>query len=214
MKRKKQYRRVVRWLVGVRSHLEEFRTEYTAAISFIIIIITPIIVLWCSFKIEVVQPVIGDVLSYYGVAFGILASVVTYLMERRRNQTEKLKELRPKLHIKLEVIDFDTKAYIMTIANRGDKDLREIWIDTESIGLDIDAKTSISVNLDCSDAENEWYLFDNDNRSIYLPSGKHSFPKTIGVCCTDESDTVWCIEFSGYEGACGPVYTQKDIYMI
>lgn len=213
MKKKKQHR-AASWLVRVRSHFEEYRTEHTTAIAFVIIFITPMIALWFSAKFEVIQPVLGDILSYYGVAFSVLLSMVTYLMEQRRREAEKLKELRPKLHINLEVIDFNEKAYIMTIANRGNKDLREIWIDAESIGLDINAKATISINIDCNDAESEWYIFDNDNRSIYIPTGKNSFPKTIGVCCTDESDTVWCIEFAGYEGACGPVYTQKDMYII
>lgn len=213
MKKNKQHR-ASNWWRKVRSHFEDCCTEYTAAIAFVIIIITPIITLWCSFKFQIVQPVIGDVLNYYGVAFGILASVVTFLMERRRNQVEKLKELRPKIQLSLEPVNWDEKAYLMTIVNRGNRDLREIWIESESVGLDINAKGSISINLDCNDAENEWYPFDNDNRGIFLPAGKNAFPSSIGICCTDESDTIWCVEFTGYTGSCGPVYTQKDIYMI
>ena len=62
MKKKKQHR-AASWLVRVRSHFEEYRTEHTTAIAFVIIFITPMIALWFSAKFEVVHPGLGVILS-------------------------------------------------------------------------------------------------------------------------------------------------------
>ncbi len=213
MKKKKQKRTPNRWF-KILSHFEEHSTAYTIGLFFLTILLVPVIVLVCAGKIEIVGSEIDAILGYFGVALGIFSPAVTYLIEQRRVRTEKEKELRPRLQLEFETVDSDEKAYIMTITNRGSRDLSEIWIDGESTGLHLNAKEAITVNLDCNEAQGEWFCFDNTNKSIFLPSGKYDFPKTVGICCTDEDDRIWCVEFAGYHGACGPVYTKKDMYRI
>ncbi len=172
------------------------------------IIAAPVVLL----KIE--TEFFGDWLSYIGTTFGLFFTAVSYLAQKHHEEKVQEEQLQPNIRIEMETLDKEEKAYLLTISNRGEKDLTEIWIEGENTGLHLDAKSKIQLNVDGNDQEETWFDFQNENRTLFLPIGNNAYPKNIGICCTDETNRIWSVEFTGSEESCGLAYQKTGVYIL
>ena len=189
-------------------HMGRYGRVYASLAFLTAIVAAPVVLL----KVE--TELFGDWLGYIGTTFGLFFTVVTYLAQKHHEEKVQEELLQPNIRIEMETLDKEEKAYLLTISNRGEKDLAEIWIEGENTGLHLDAKSKIQLNVDGNDQNENWFGFQNENRTIFLPVGNNAYPKNVGICCTDETNRVWSVEFTGSEGTCGLAYRKTDVYIL
>ena len=153
----------------------------------------------------------GDTISYYGVALGIFSSFLIFQLQRKKEEENRLRELRPKIVIKVEIIDCNSKAYCLILKNIGSHTLKDVHFDGDFLTSDLLSGKCECLNLDCNGESDEWYEFDNEYEKYYRDGDNRGIPKFLTLQCTDSDDKIWCIEYRGYCSYKGISYQQEEM---
>lgn len=202
-------------ITKMRNHFYEHGVIYGVVIFAITILSIPFILYALAINNDFFAKLVsGDTLSYYGVAFGIFSSFIVLLIQKKKDEEQRLREVRPKIVLKVEIVSGQDKAYIFSIKNIGLNTLKNVCFDGDDFVECLLPNESQSLNLDCNEDDIVWYEFDNDYPNFYRDSNGKGIPLYLTIQCTDNDDKMWCIEFKGYSSSRGVSYYQEDMYII
>ena len=154
-----------------------------------------------------------DTLSYYGVALGIFSSFLLYFWQRKNEEERRKYEIRPKVVLSIEVLDYEEQAYIIKITNVGNRDLTDIHFCGDAVCALLTSKQQVKINLDCKYSDN-YYNFENELQCFYMSGDKGTSPRHLSIQCTDEDGCIWSIDYNRYGYNKNIEYQQEDIYII
>ena len=137
----------------------------------------------------------GDLLSFYGLAFGIMGSYITYANNKKKSEASKNENLKPKLYVELELVDREEKIFKLTVYN-----------DTRNI-LQTIIVYDCYAQMNLSRVEEFYVVFEGAQRKHY--NGKKLFnveigdgeleddgyPKYVQILCDDEEKRMWNCTF-------------------
>ena len=153
----------------------------------------------------------GDVLSYYGVYFGVVVSYVTYRFEKERKDRLHMQEIRPK--IELSVVESIAKgAFTLSIDNCGLHPLKQVYFEGDFLCTRIEK--SFKVNIIFSIETKDELLFDNEYPVIFIPQDDGGFPSNLLLNCDDSDNNTWAFEFKKQPYSEQSYYSLTDYYII
>lgn len=137
----------------------------------------------------------GDLLSYYGVVFGLFASYCTYLNEKKREKQERESELSPALHVEVssEIAQKDVFSIQITSLKR--------QVLTDVIVYDVPIcnilNDTINVTVGFGSHKNDCFIKpDVDISDSDIPIDKQSgYPDYIQIACVDTARNCWICDF-------------------
>ena len=173
----------------IRSHKKEL-------FLFVLLLIFPLVV-GMIYAIPIPQIVMveaGDLLSFYGVAFGLIGSFVVYSDKKRKEIESRCRELQPKLRTELRLVDEEDGIFEMTVYNDTPQPLQTIFLYDCYAQMNLQCKEIFYVAFQgVREKEyNNKRLFDIDIGEQNLDAD--GYPKYIQICCDDAEKRMWnCI---------------------
>ena len=172
----------------------------------VILLLFPFLLRFLGDHFDFCQRVIEmDALSYYGVAFGLFASFLAFVVEKRRNNEQERLQTKP--IITLDICEVEEMAYIVTLANRGMRLQRNIFLDGDRVAADIDAGQKLTINVTLFGCE---YDFNNEYKTVEITDDNGKLPKILVVHCTDVRGQIWCHVFNRFEDFNGVHYNLAE----
>lgn len=138
-------------------------------------------------QVIAVEP--GDLLSYYGTAFGILGSFIIYRLEVNKQRKEKLKELRPSFVVSVE--KDDSGKFTVNIINHSQSRLFYLYYYDEFVSPEIKEKYSFTTAYNCIKSKEEELKTDYN---ITMDKGiidEDGYPKYVNLICDDCEGNTW-----------------------
>lgn len=133
----------------------------------------------------------GDLLAFYGTAFGILGSFYTYRMEKEKEKRAKEKESKPQLQIKVTAKDED--VFEVNVINYTQNLLSAIFLYDEFAGEELKSRYMI-----CFDKKPDEYneMKKNIPGLINIVTCEEliesdGYPKYIQICCDNANGDMW-----------------------
>ena len=132
----------------------------------------------------------GDLLAYYGTAFGIFSSFLVFLLEKKRKDDERDSKIKPEILLKLEKSHNDL---VITLDKITRAQLTNIFINDIYISNTFNHKSQLVVNFKINN-QNLYY-----NNSL-VTFDDHAFnddgiPKEIQVYCDDADKRFWELNY-------------------
>ena len=151
---------------------------------------------------QIIAVDVGDLLTYYGVAFGLLGSFLSYRLEKQKEEKEKNSKNRPVFIVKLEKTDV---FFTLTIAKISNNTLSYLYLYDEFIADEVENqhKLQITFNLSVEEAKSK-----NINHNFTMDSeilDKDGYPRYIQLTCDDEDGNNWNCYYEKVND-CGKVY--------
>lgn len=149
-----------------------------------------------------------DALSYYGVAFGLFASYLTYIADKREKDKTELQRITP--IITFDICKVGELAYIATIANRGETLQQNLYLDGDQIAADIQAGEKLHINITLDGCG---HTFGNNYKTVQISEDNGKLPQMLLIHCTDNVRRMWCHVFTRFEDFNGVHYnlTKREI---
>lgn len=136
-------------------------------------------------------------LSFYGTAFGIFASFVTFVLERRKKKEERNLEIKPNFLIELEKMDKD--VFKLIINNFSENGIKQVFVYDEFLCSHINNKTEINISYLKSKSELNNIKLEYDKiKNITVDKDIidiDGYPKYIVVDSEDIDNRMWSSEF-------------------
>lgn len=148
-------------------------------------------------KILILEP--GEVLTYYGVVFGLFASYCKYTEDKRKAELKRQRELTPSFSIEIVRNSTHNKAFDVRVELLNDLILRDIYLYDEALCdymvkgrvmkktiafceiNERDCQTDNSINISIIDDES---ILDEDE-----------YPKYVQIICDDTDNNSWVCDF-------------------
>ena len=144
---------------------------------------------------QIIMVEAGDLLSFYGVAFGIMGSYITYANNKKKEEASKNEKLKPKLRVELEMDDVGEEIFKLTVYNDTRNILHTIFLYDCFAKMNLNHKEVFYVAF--KGAREEYHknqrLFNIDMGEGYLE--EDGYPKFVQICCDDEEKRMWDCTF-------------------
>ena len=137
----------------------------------------------------------GDLLAFYGAAFGILGSFYVYLDEKKKAKKEIDNKLRPKLVIEVNKHSNVKNLFDIRILNQSEKSLSYFSLYDEFISPDFPKKKKLTVSYNLTVEEHRKLKSDFNITSDEDILDDDGYPKYIQVVCDDAEHRAWVGEF-------------------
>lgn len=172
------------------------RRNRTVVFIFVFLFIFPLAV-GMVYAIPIPQIIMveaGDLLSFYGVAFGLIGSYVAYSENRRKEIVSHRRELYPKLRTELKLVNDEDGIFELTVYNDTKLPLQTIFLYDCYAQMDLQPKEIFYVSF--QGVREETYknkrLFNVDIGDQNMDAD--GYPKYIQICCDDAERRMWdCI---------------------
>lgn len=142
----------------------------------------------------------GDLLAYYGTAFGILGSFITYRHEKNKSKKERQQEIKPVFTIKMTSND-DSKMFNVVITNHSKHRLSYLYFYDRFVSENCEKQYSFNVTYYLTIEEEKRI---NPDFNITMDSDildKDGYPKYVQLCCEDVDENSWnCCYFKVKDG--------------
>ena len=147
----------------------------------------------------------GDLLAYYGTAFGIIGSFITYRYEINKRKKERTKELKPTFIVEVKRVNKELNIFSIDIINRSQKMVTFLHFYDEFISSIIDDKYSFKTVFNKTIEETESISPDYNITMDPEILDADGFPKYVQLLCNDNDGNSWnCTYFKVRD--CDKVY--------
>lgn len=140
---------------------------------------------------QVVAVESGDLLAYYGTAFGILGSFATYRYEVNKNKKEKIKELKPVFIVDVKRTDTENNVFNVDIVNRSQQTLSFLHLYDEFVSALFEGHYSFKVTYNKTIEEVEDLKPDYNITMDSEIIDADGFPKYVQLLCDDSEGNAW-----------------------
>lgn len=177
---KQKYNKMVRWI-----------RRQKRKIAIILILLFPVVVgfLYALPIPQVVCVASGDLLSYYGVVFGILGSFVTYQSEARKRKRERLQNIRPQFVVKVNKSTSST--YEIDIRKIGDSLISYLYLYDEFVDDSVKAKYTLKVAYNKTVEEMRTLKLEYNITMDLSIIDKDGYPRYVQLICDDVDGNAW-----------------------
>lgn len=133
----------------------------------------------------------GDLLAYYGTAFGIIGTFITYRKEVKKKEKERTQELKPIFTIEVSLLDKSASLFRIDINNHSEQTLSYFYFYDEFVASIAQKKYSFQVtyNKTVGEAETIKPQFNITMDSNIIDSD--GYPKYIQLICDDKDGNAW-----------------------
>lgn len=178
----------------MKRYIKRFKTEIIVAL---VLLIFPLIV-GAFYALPIPQYILvdaGDLLSFYGVAFGLFGTYVSYAESRKKERRTRNAELKPNLRVDLRLVDIDDKIYRLIVYNNTTQPLYSVFLYDCFVGETLSAKEEIFVTYEGARVKeyNGKKLFNVDLGDEGLD--REGYPTYIQICCDDAKKRMWDCTF-------------------
>jgi len=137
----------------------------------------------------------GDLLSYYGVAFGLYASFYTYFEERKRERLEHKKELSPALYVDVKKENVQKNTFDIQITSLKKQILTDVVLYDEPVCNVLSDTIKLTVALGNQKGAGiikaDVRVLDSD-----IPiNEQNGYPDYIQIVCNDVERNCWACDF-------------------
>ena len=183
--RNKPYRKFKRWL----------KKQKLSWLCFILLF--PLFVGWV-YSLPLPQYIAvdsGDLLAFYGTAFGLLLSARMYLEVKQKESLERQKAIRPQLYVELVRRSDQSDLFDICVQKIGDQLIEDAYLYEKQIGAIINKVQcyTIAYCLNPSKAKDLSVDFNIEMDDEILDTD--GYPKYIQILCYDADDNGWVCEF-------------------
>lgn len=138
----------------------------------------------------------GDLLAFYGVAFGLLFSFVTYLDSNRKISLERQKNMRPEIYVELEQRSYQSGVFDIHIRHNKKQVLTDVYLYDELVCGYMDQSKSFAISYCLNQAQEKGLCPDFNITMDSDILDVDGFPKYIQIVCYDTDDNGWVCEFN------------------
>ncbi len=197
--------------------LRIFLKRKKASIIYIFVILAfPMIAGWI-YEILIEQNVMadfGDLLTYYGAAFGIVGSFIKYRSEINKREKEKMDELRPFFVVEVAKVDKIDDVFDINITNQSRSVIRYLCFYDEFISEVPKSKCTFRTTFNKTVEEfkktnAEYNII--DERILDIIDG---FPKYVQLTCDDVEGNAWSCCFYKINDCDKVYYYPRDFEII
>lgn len=158
---------------------------------------------------QVIPVEIGELLTYYATAFGILGSFILYRDELNKRNKEREKELKPDLSVGVDKQTDNT--FLIQVENNSRYPLYFFNIYDEFVSKLMKAKYSLRISYNLyEDEEKELNPHYNITVDEDIIDPKDGFPKYIQILCDDVDGKQWSCLFYKIANGANPYYYPRD----
>ncbi len=143
----------------------------------------------------------GDLLSYYGVVFGIVSSFVIYRLEINKKEKERETELKPVFVVDVTLLDEENGIFAVRIVNQTQKGLFYLNLYDEFVSSEVRKRYEFKVTY--LKSVNELENIEIDYNITMDPDiiDTDGYPKYIQLICDDSYRNAWnCCYYKINEG--------------
>lgn len=140
---------------------------------------------------QVVAVESGDLLAYYGTAFGILGSFVTYRYEVNKSKKERIRELKPAFVVEVKRTDTEHNEFNIEIINRSQQTLSFLHLYDEFISTIVEEHYSFKITYNKSILETEEIKPDYNITMDPDIIDTDGFPEYVQLLCDDCEGNAW-----------------------
>lgn len=133
----------------------------------------------------------GDLLAYYGTAFGIIGMFITYRNEVKKEKKERTQELKPVFTVEVTLLDKISDLFKIDIHNHSEQPLSHLYFYDEFVATMAQKKYSFQVTYSKAIEEIEAIKpqFNITMDSDIIDSD--GYPKYIQLLCDDKDGNAW-----------------------
>ena len=133
----------------------------------------------------------GDLLTYYGTAFGIIGSFVAYRNEIKKAKRERTKELKPIFIVDISLIDNANSLFAINIVNQSEHKLSYLYLYDIFISANVQSNYSFNVTY-CKSVEEEEKIKPQYNITVDSHIiDADGYPNYIQLICDDQDGNSW-----------------------
>lgn len=133
----------------------------------------------------------GDLLAYFGTAFGIIGSFMTYRHELRKSKKERIEELKPTFVVKVEKVNKEVNLFDIEIINRSQQSVAFFYFYDEFISTIIKDKYSFKTTFNKTIEEIDGIDLDYNITVDPEILDNDGFPKYVQLICDDSDGNSW-----------------------
>ncbi len=183
----------MRWIKKAKRWNEKYQIDW-----FLFIFIFPLIIgaIYALPLPQIIAIDSGDLLAFYGTAFGIFKSFQLFYLERKKEEKERNRELKPHLLIKIDSIK-QTPLFDVYVENKGEHALTDCYMYDEYVSkcMDKNCKCHFIVSFNQT-IEKFHELKSGSTENIYNITMdndimKDGYPKYIYFICDDIDGNEW-----------------------
>lgn len=156
----------------------------------------------------------GDLLSYYGVVFGIVSSFVIYRLELNKKEKERETELKPVFVVDVTLFDEKNGIFIVRIVNQTQKGLYFLNLYDEFVSSEVRKHYEFKVTYLKYDEELENLEIDYNITMDSDIIDADGYPKYIQLICDDSSRNAWNCYYCKIKDGDKTYYYPREIELI
>ncbi len=155
----------------------------------------------------------GDLLAYYGTAFGIIGSFFVYRDEVKKKEKERTKELKPVFTVEVSLIDKSLGLFKIDIGNYSDQPVSFLSFYDEFVETMAQKKYSFQVTYNKTiEEENIKPRFNITMDPDIIDSD--GYPKYVQLLCDDKDGNAWNCCYYKVKDCDRAYYYPRDIEII
>ncbi len=133
----------------------------------------------------------GDLIAYYGAAFGILGSFAYYRIEKAHKEKERNKELTPVFSVIVERNEDDLRIFKISIQKISDSPLMYMHLYDEFVSASIEKNRSFNITYCRTIEELESIKPDYNITMDDAIIDADGYPKYVQILCDDIEGNSW-----------------------
>ena len=159
----------------------------------------------------------GALLGFYGTAFGIIGSFITYRNEIKKEKKRRNKELKPIFFVEIKKSNKHSDIFNLKIIKQSEDNLSYFYLYDEFISVIMKKECIIDLSFNKTDDEVEKLKTENNFYNITMDpdiiDNKDNFPKYIQIICDDIDGNSWNCCFNKVND-CGKIFYFPDEWEI
>lgn len=155
----------------------------------------------------------GDLLSYYGVIFGIVGSFYVYRKEKEKSDKERSHELKPAFVVDVKQAEHNPDIFDIAITNLSQNKVSYLYFYDEFISAEVQEKYHFKVTFNKSSADMQKIKCDYNITYDSSIIGADGFPQYVQLICDDRDGNDWDCCFHKVND-CGKIYYYPDDFEI
>lgn len=133
----------------------------------------------------------GNLLAYYGTAFGIFASFIIWHFEKKKQKKQRIKELKPVFLIKISLIDSVEELFTVDIINCSEHLLSYMYFYDEFVEERFKERYSFRTTYNKT-VEQQERLKPRFNITVDADIiDSDGYPKYVQIMCNDRDGNFW-----------------------